>query len=95
MGKADRYLIAYGGIILLSGIFMLFLSIASLIKFIDPTPLLRHPDLLIYASLVVGALDLLCGILLALSKGGVTRVEEEGPLKRSIGSTEVGKREGG
>lgn len=90
MGKADRYLIAYGGLILLSGIFMLFLSIASLIKFIDPTPLLGRPDLLTYSSLVVGALDLVCGVLLALSKGGVTKVEEEGLPEKSIGSTEGG-----
>ena len=66
--KTDRLLIAYGGLILLVGIFMLFLSIMSLTKFIDLTPLIQRSDLLIYSSLVVGALDLVCGILLAFSK---------------------------
>lgn len=88
--KTDRFLIAYGGIILLIGIFTLFLSIVSFINFIDPTPLLRRPEILIYASLVVGVLDLICGVLLALSKRGVTKVEEEVLPEKSIGSTEGG-----
>lgn len=80
MRKADRLLIAYGGLILLIGISLLFLSIVSIIKFIDPAPLLRRPALLIYVSLAVGVLDLICGVLLALLRRPEVSVMEDQEL---------------
>ena len=74
--RTDRFLIAYGGLILLIGVFALFISIMSFVEFIDLSPILRRFDLLTYTALIVGALDLLCGLLLAVSRG-----QEEKDLK--------------